>query len=170
MTPKQRLRRVAILCCHCLRNIALYRAWPDCGRPYINNQFWRTTNNNFIDIAVLEWCKLFADLKGKHHWHRVVSDEGRFLSGLLQALSFTENDLDEYVREMKVYRDKFVAHLDELETMQIPYLENARKSAAYLYDHLRTDAGYGSFFYDAPESAETFYVEHSQNGKRVYSQ
>lgn len=27
----------------------------------------RTINGNFIDIAVLEWAKLFVEVRGPHH-------------------------------------------------------------------------------------------------------
>ncbi len=79
MPRKDRLRRVMILCCSCARNIAYYRvAWDEEYRHLLNlpnpyPNFWRAANNNFIDMCVLEWCKLFADMQGKHHWSKIVT-------------------------------------------------------------------------------------------------
>jgi hypothetical protein len=69
LTTEDRVRRTAILCEHCLRNIAFYRAgWYRQSKIRVSRQFWIGANGNFMDIAVLEWCKLFADAKGQHHW------------------------------------------------------------------------------------------------------
>ena len=76
LTRRQRLRRVGILCCHTLRNLAYYRAWFDAGKPRADENFWVSANGNFADITVLEWCKLFADERGKHHWAKVIKESG----------------------------------------------------------------------------------------------
>lgn len=39
---------------------------------------------------MLEWCKLFADKKGKHYWGNVVTDKVGFKAGLLKALGIDE--------------------------------------------------------------------------------
>lgn len=89
MTHKEHVRRAAILCCHCLRNLAFYKAgWRDgefiIKEPY---QFWTNVNGNFMDICVLEWCKLFTDKKrGKHYWGKVITDGASFFDGLLKSL------------------------------------------------------------------------------------
>lgn len=84
------VRKLLLLCCHCTRNIAYYRVGfvgerggGDLKQP---TQFGATVNGNMLDIAVLEWCKLFADRKARHHWKRFVQSDGeqkRFLAGLL---------------------------------------------------------------------------------------
>ena len=115
MTSRQRLRRVGTLCCHCLRNLAFYMAgWRD-GALKIKGQFWVNANGNFLDIAVLEWCKLFADTSGKHFWRKIISDSDGFWEGLLRELGLSEAQFDDYVTQMRTYRDKFVAHLDSEE-------------------------------------------------------
>lgn len=45
-----KLRRVALLCCHFVRNYAYYKA-SEGGE--ISNEFWKTIHSNFLDIAVL---------------------------------------------------------------------------------------------------------------------
>jgi hypothetical protein len=108
MTPRERKRRVGILCCHCLRNIAFYRAGYTQNRFCSCKQFWINANGNFLDIAVLEWCKLFADARGKHHYAKVTNEHTNFRRDLLAKLAVTAAEFDEYVKEMKTYRDKFV--------------------------------------------------------------
>ena len=68
MERNKRLRRVGILCCHFARNYAYYNAgWSSKGLK-VKDQFWVSLNSNFIDISVIEWCKLFGDYKDKHHF------------------------------------------------------------------------------------------------------
>lgn len=58
-------RRLAILSCTTVRNIAYYYAgWVTGngrGRLKDDSELGRTINSNFIGIAVLEWAKLFVD-------------------------------------------------------------------------------------------------------------
>ncbi len=130
--------------------------------------FWRSANSNFIDIAVLEWYKLFADGRGQHHWRKVVSDPDSFRTGLFVALRMTEAEFEAYIARVKEYRDKFVAHLDDLEVMDIPWLRVARQSAAYLFNYLRAHEEVENYFHDAPTSAGSFYGVAARQGRQVY--
>src|SRR6266571_8412423 len=125
MTRKQHLRRVAILCCHFLRNLAFYKTGWRGGSLIFQDQFWVSVNGNFLDICVLEWCKLFGDSRGKHYWRKVISDPTAFFKGLLKKLGMTEAEFTAYINEIKKYRDKFVAHLDSELIMNIPRLDVA---------------------------------------------
>lgn len=141
------VRKLSLLCCHCVRNIAYYRVGfigedgtGDLKHP---SEFGATVNGNMLDIAVLEWCKLFADGKARHHWKRFVrndADQHQFLAGLLTTAGIGLNDWKRYLDEMRVYRDKFVAHLDDQHVMQIPRLELALKCVFFLYAHVRATA------------------------------
>lgn len=52
--------------------MAYYRAgWKD-KKLILGGNFWTGINGNCLDIAVLEWCKLFADRKDPHHWKKIV--------------------------------------------------------------------------------------------------
>ena len=93
-TPDSRLaRRQALLSCAIIRNIAFYYAgWvSEDGRGQLKDdtELGRTINSNFIDMAVLEWAKLFVEARGRHHWYRFVrSVEARtaFRTGLLAGI------------------------------------------------------------------------------------
>ena len=168
MTRKQRLRRVGILCCHFLRNLAFYKAGWRKNKLIFNEQFWVNTNGNFLDICILEWCKLFGEKKGQHYWQKVITDQPAFLAQLLHAVGLTEVEFNIYIEEMRTYRDKFVAHLDSEEIMSIPKLKVARKSTSFLYSYLLAHEEEDNCFYDAPPKASQFYKRFRLQGRKIY--
>lgn len=139
MLRQTRLRRVLILCRNFAANLAYYRV----GRlpEYLHLQkrrenFWRVINGNGIDICVLEWCKLFADSRDKHHWSRIVADSSKFKAELLRHLGIDEAAFDKEIAAMRRYRDKFLAHLDSDEVMNIPSLEIAKQAVWFYFNYL----------------------------------
>lgn len=149
LSRRDRLRRVVLLCCSFGRNVAFYRAgWTAQAQPLLSEHhpdasFWRQVNANFLDIAVLEWCKLFGDQKdtppqriGKHHWRRVVSDPAAFEQGLLACLKLESDDFAKLITRMRQYRDEYVAHLDDGKMMQIPELDEACEAVGYYHRHI----------------------------------
>jgi hypothetical protein len=168
VTRKQYLRRVATLCLYCLRHMAYYRAGWHRGSLVFRTQFWVAVNGNFIDICVLEWCKLFGDSRGKHYWEKAVSDPQGFKTGLLRKLGMTEGELNAYILEMRTYRDKYVAHLDKVKQFKIPTLDFAKKSVVYLYDYLLSREDQGGYFADAPRDSSQFYEDALKEGLEVY--
>jgi hypothetical protein len=125
-------------------------------------------NGNFLDLCILEWTKLFADQRGKHHWQKVVGDRTRFETELLAALRLTRAELDAYKQHVLRYRDKFVAHLDHEPIMQIPRLRLARRSVAFLYNYLLAHEDEGGFFPEQPRSARDYYLLHVNLGRAAY--
>tara|TARA_R110002020_G_scaffold161283_2_gene346231 strand:- start:4584 stop:5105 length:522 start_codon:yes stop_codon:yes gene_type:complete len=124
-----------------LRNLAYLRAFED-AHPRIpwdgTRDFWITQGGNCTDIAILEWCKLFADGADKHHWSRVVTDPDAFLRQLLIHLGLGEPGYAAYVTSVRRYRDKFVAHLDSDKVMDIPMLDIAERAVFFYHQHLTT--------------------------------
>lgn len=157
MTRRQRLRRTGLLCLHCLRNLAFHRAAHDARRQWVGQQFWVTTHNNFLDVAVLEWCKVFGDVRAKHYWRKTITNQEAFLSSLLDHIRLTEPLFAEYVIEIRTYRDKFIAHLDEEERMNIPNMALAIKSAQFLYLWMLREEDDCNAFWDAPTDPATFF-------------
>jgi hypothetical protein len=146
---RDRMRRVVLLCCAFARNVAFYRAaWTDQAQPLLSKRhpeasFWRQVNGNFLDMAVLDWCKLFGDQKdtpyrrlGKHHWRRVVSDPEKFEARLLVQLNTNAEGIAALITKMRDYRDKFVAHLDDELTMYLPELDAAREAVTFYYRYI----------------------------------
>jgi hypothetical protein len=136
MTRTERLRRVIQVCCIFAQNLAYYRAGWDKRRPLRTTQFWVTANGNFLDSCVLEWCKLFGDKKGDHYWGKITSDPAMFESELLHRLGISAQDFGRQLGKVRHYRDKFVAHLDSEDIMNIPDLEVAKKSVWFYHAHV----------------------------------
>lgn len=173
LTREERLRRVALVCCHFLRNLAFYRAgWRydiNLGKrsPRTTDQFWVNANTNSLDICVLEWCKVFGEKNGKHRWSSIVSDP-QFQQKLFQRLRLTEDQFNAYVKQMRDYRDWFIAHLDNERTMFPPRMRIARQSIAFLYDHLVHVEDTVNALHNAPQSAAQFYAFWFRQGRQVY--
>jgi hypothetical protein len=143
---RDQLRRVVIVCSNFLRNLAFYNAgWisRDVYHPALAEHapqagFWRQANGNFLDVCVLEWCKLFGDKKAAHYWGNVVSDSAAFKASLLAALGMDEEGLQDIINEFREYRDKFIAHLDSEKVMQIPVLDIAAVAVRLYHQYIVT--------------------------------
>ena len=71
-----------MLCCHYARNFAYYSVFR--SSPALGEEgFWLTVHGNFVDVCVLEWCKLFGNRHGKYHWRNVMPDPEAFRQELL---------------------------------------------------------------------------------------
>jgi hypothetical protein len=120
MTRKDRLRRTVLLCSSFARNLAFYRvgqAGPArklLSASHPQASFWRQANANFFDMCVLEWCKLLSDRKGEHHWSQVVSNPAAFEPAMLRHVGLDAAAFRAEKEAMRHYRDKFIAHLDDL--------------------------------------------------------
>lgn len=151
-----------------MRNLSYYRGGWDEGKLIEDSEFWKTVNGNFLDITVTEWCKLFADPKGKHHWRKVVTDHGAFEAGLLVALHASQAQYDDYLNGVRTYRDKFVAHLDDLEHAQFPQLDLVKKSLAYAYDYILRHEDGGGWFVNLPANAAGYLAKSETEAGEVY--
>ena len=103
MTRRQRLRRIALLAMHAICNIASYRAGRTSNTFVRNETFWVRLNGNFLDVGLLEWCKLFGDAKAAHHWKKVIRDAEGFKTGLLQRLGVSLADFEAYIDSVRQY-------------------------------------------------------------------
>jgi hypothetical protein len=109
LTKRDQFRRITLLCCHFVRNLAYDQA----GRtPSLKSasQFWITVHKNFLDHYVLEWCKLFIDTKngypGEHRWDNVVTDKARFEAELFRHINKTQ--FHTLLNAMRKARNKFM--------------------------------------------------------------
>ncbi len=103
--------------------------------PTLN--FWRLIYGNLLDVAVLEWCKLFGANSEPTHWKRVVSDHDAFRQALLAALGIDQPTWVAYWEEMKAYRNALVAHhVGGTTVTRYPSLDLALGSCYFYYSHL----------------------------------
>jgi hypothetical protein len=128
---------MAILCGHCIRNLAYYRTGWNGGNLRFErcNRIHGTINGNFLDTAVLEWLKLFV-VTEQHAWQNIATVPAQFLTGLLAHLNCTDAQFTGFINEMRTYRDKFIAHLDARRQMDIPVMDKAKESALYYHRYL----------------------------------
>lgn len=158
MERQKRLGRVVLLCCHFMRNLAYFRAaWDGAHIVYPLTEFNKTVNGNFIDICILEWCKLFGEHNEPHHWKNIVSNKERFKNGLLNRLETDSKGLDNYWNTVRTYRDEFVAHLDSAETMHIPKMDWAYKSVLYYFEEIIEEYQAGPMHSGTPINIEVYY-------------
>ncbi len=137
LSREDRIWRIALLCCHTVRNAAYFEAHGQRAKQQMPDaEYWQTVDNNFLDMCVLEWSKLFGEWNGRHHWRRVIEDREVFWEGLLKELAVKKPEFERFREQVVDYRDRFVAHLDDENTMHIPLLSIIRKSSCYLYSHL----------------------------------
>jgi hypothetical protein len=134
--------------------------------------FWRQANSNFIDMCVLDWCKLFADRRAVHHWRKIVSDPAKFKVDLLACLNLTKKEFQQLIETVRCYRDKFVAHLDELNEMTPPMLDLLAKAVSFFHTHVVTNevqpgdlAGIPT---DTPDAFNQGYDQCVQEAARVF--
>jgi len=130
------------VCGYFIRNLAYYRAgFRDnaVGKKELRGRglnLWLHVSSNFLDAAVMEWCKLFGDKNGKHHWSKIVSDTAIFEAGLLQHLGVDADRFAKYIEEIRRYRDKFAAHLDSDRVMHIPDFEMAKSAVEFYHKYI----------------------------------
>ncbi len=181
LTDVKRRRRVVLLCCNFMRNLAFHRTGTD---PKVKDNlrtphqpqggFWIQAHGNFIDACVLDWCKLFADSKkGKHHWRRVIKNPDGFEADLHSAVGVTEAKFDDLIEKVLRYRDKFVGHLDQEPMMSLPMLEEAKKSVAFLHERLTQEASGFTDWEGLPTSAEQLalvFTRASEAAESVYGE
>jgi hypothetical protein len=169
MTRKQRLRRVVLVCCHFGRYLAYYRAASaNEHKALLDVNFWRVVNGNFIDLCVLEWCKLFGETRGEHHWKRVVSNPQDFEEALLKHLKIALSDFKKEISTIRRYRDKFVAHLDSDEIADVPGLEIALRSVSFYHARIVHAESNEGDLAGLPLDFETGYIHEMDEANKVY--
>ena len=162
------VRRLALLNCAFVRNLAFHRCgyFSGDGRGCLKDatEMGKTINGNFIDIAVLEWSKVFAEWNGHHHWRKIMRNDRErtaFRRNLLSALRIGEAEWNRFIGQVKTYRDEFVAHLDEGEIAHIPDMELAFASAVFFHRYLHLQSPHGTFEsthgLDIPNYLEAYY-------------
>jgi hypothetical protein len=93
MTRHDRLAEHLQRLVHVVRSVGLKRSLSAVDpRPRLN--FWRLIYGNQLDIAVIEWCKVFGSDAEASHWKTIVpmDGHGRFRSALLAYTGLTQGE------------------------------------------------------------------------------
>jgi len=126
--------------------------------PALN--FWRVIYGNLLDVAVLEWCKIFGTNAEPAHWKKIVTDHDAFQKDLLALLKIDKATWTMYWDELKNYRNKSIAHhCKEGGPENYPKLDLALESSYYYYAYLIKELrvfGRSKFPDDLREYSEKF--------------
>ena len=143
----ERLRRVVIVAQQSACNFGYFRgaySVKDDDSPSDYDDIRARVTNNFLDVGVLEWVKLFYR-REQHAWQQYIPAAQRdaFKAGLLAAVGLSESEWDAYVDSFREYRDKFIAHLDSKRVMSPPMLDIAISALAYYMQYLDDNDPFG---------------------------
>ena len=171
LTRQERLRRTVLLCCACSRNLAYYRCGWNGRKPWFSDEFHATINGNFLDIGLLEWCKLFGDNDEEHHWSTVLSEisaRRSFRRGLEQALSCSRGEFNGLRKKILAYRNYFVAHLGSQRKMEFPTLNAVIASAVFYHSFLQENENDGGTFRRLPPDSAEYHQQCLTAGSQFY--
>jgi len=134
-----------------------------------DQNYWILVFNNFLDIAVLEWCKAFGSKGEATHWSKHVADPDAFRAGLLGRLAVSEEEWRAYWEGIKTYRDEVVAHHESASKVtHYPDFGYALQACFYYYDILIKQLRALRVF-DYPDNLED-YFEKSLAQARSFSE
>jgi hypothetical protein len=135
MASETELRRAYLKCVDFCRQITYHRLMT----PYIGNlknNYFICSFNNFIDLAVLDFCHLFGSRSDDLHWNNIVNAPDEFKNNLLKELKFTEDEWIKYWDSVKEYRDKDVAHLEIRPISNVPDMAIATIAIFFYYNSI----------------------------------
>jgi len=165
-----KIRRAINLCTLFTLNMAYYRA-SFRNSKYIggNNNFSITISGNFIDISIVEWCKLFGSYDEDHHWMNLVGDNAeQFRNAMLVQVGMTESEFRQYHQSMKNYRDVFVTHWDDDGMGNIPPLDKAFECVVFLHEYIFTHFKSSDALYDKVKDLRSYYEEGFKEAQKCY--
>ncbi len=87
-----------------LRNIAAHKSLFKYKDDF-NKNYWEVIFNNFLEIAFVDWYKLFISTNDASHWSNTVINKENFRCELLKYLSLSQPAWDEYTDSLQRYRD-----------------------------------------------------------------
>jgi hypothetical protein len=170
MTRTERLRRVLGLCRYFMRNLAYFDAGRRGRSLRIKTPLWSTISDNFYDVCVLEWCKLFADPRDSHYWANIVTDPRSFERELYGRIVIAPPTFAAYRKALRHYRDKFVAHLDDDRVMGLANMDVARAAAEIYYSRVLASEVKRATARAFPKELDRYYSECYYEALDVYLQ
>jgi hypothetical protein len=138
---------------------------------------------NLLDMAVIEWCKLFGSDHEEHqpvHWKNIVPSEEHdsFRKELLAQLKVSMEEWLQYRERVKHYRDNYAAHMsvpwlrpETKDKDRYPSLGLALEAAYFYYEALLARLEVGGFPHRYPsdirEYCERFVVQVTEAAQKA---
>jgi len=116
----------------------------------------------------LEWCKLFTDRNAPQGWRKVFEDQDDFEELLMASVGLSTTDWTDLVRGTVQYRNKFVAHLDDLSRMDIPNFDAHYRAVTFYHGQIVATAVPDDLA-GLPIDLEGYRHQHANEARRVYS-
>ncbi len=141
-----------------VRSVGIKRALsavaPD---PDLN--FWRVISGGMLDLAVIDWCKIFGTDDQDTHWKKQVPEieHESFRKGMFLYMNISETEWVKSWKHFTYYRNNFAAHNSSAVTGgKYPELDVVLKSSFYYYSYLRENV-LNSKSIRIPMSLEKYY-------------
>ncbi|EJI1423107.1 hypothetical protein NDM58_000045 [Vibrio parahaemolyticus] len=119
----------ALECCRMFSlNFAYYKAgWNEDKSPRWTQPeqlFFQLSNFNNYEQSVLNWCHIFGSKSDNLHWKRTLPEEshGDFQE-IIETVFGSNAQWKIHWHNMKVLRDKVIAHVDRVDKYYVPSLE-----------------------------------------------
>lgn len=138
-----------------IRNAANYRSLVKYKDDF-DQSYWFQIFNNFFDVAILEWCKVFGTDSEPTHWKTIVNDHASFRKGLLNCIGLDESRWSKFWQEVKDYRNNNIAHFKKTPGLQYPSLDVIINSTFYYYNWLLKEMDKRGIIQE-PEDLEDYY-------------
>jgi hypothetical protein len=161
------LRRVALKCADCIRQLSFHRALE--GNRSFKQNFWIYMYNNAIDLAVLDWFHLFGYHNDDLHWKQIVEDVDLFRQGLMQSVGMTIDEWQKYRETIKDYRDKDVAHIEVRPLSQVPDMAVAIQATTYYYSIVLAELSEFRDYSAWPNQLDEYYKKSLEQSKAIAS-
>ena len=102
------------------------------------DEFWIRTTDAHIKTAIISWCMVFGSDSNETHWKKLIINEREikckdFRNNILKECNLNSNGWDSYWKELKNYRNDFVAHRKLEFDQPTPFLDISYKVAT-LFD------------------------------------
>lgn len=149
------LRRVVLTCRDYIREISYHRAML----PYtdhLRTNIWIYTFNNFINMAVLNWCHLFGNHSDDLHWLNIIEDSNAFKDELLQTIGISFEEWKLYRKTITDYRNKDVAHIEVRPEGTVPQMDNAIIAVCFYYSKALAELKSLGSYTELPNDLEQF--------------
>ena len=120
--------------------------------------FWRFINGSMLDVAIIEWCKIFGTDDQETHWKKQVPEvkHERFRKDMLLYMKTSEKEWTSSWKHFTHYRNNYAAHNNTaVAGGKYPELDIILKSSFYYYSYLRGSALKSNI--KLPKCLETYY-------------
>ena len=140
-----------------IRNVAYHNSLAKFKDDF-NQNYWILISNNFFDVAILEWCKVFGTNSEPTHWKTIVNNHQLFRNDLLSSIGLDEKEWNNFWQSVNSYRNNIIAHFRRIPGLSYPSLGVIIDSSFYYYKWLKQELDKHGII-QKPEDLEDYYYQ-----------